>query len=49
MKDRGYALGGGYGAWKESTLRIGHMGDVPIADLEEMLSNLEEVVSQGTP
>lgn len=43
MKERGYTLGGGYGQWKDSTFRIGHMGDVPIADLEAMLDVLDEV------
>ncbi|HXG59366.1 MAG TPA: alanine--glyoxylate aminotransferase family protein [Thermoanaerobaculia bacterium] len=43
MKKRGYTLGGGYGEWKESTFRIGHMGDVPLESLETMLGELEEV------
>lgn len=43
MKKRGYTLGGGYGEWKETTFRIGHMGDIPIADLEAMLDVLTEV------
>lgn len=43
MKKRGYTLGGGYGIWKETTFRIGHMGDIPIADLEAMLDALAEV------
>lgn len=43
MKKRGYTLGGGYGIWKETTFRIGHMGDIPIADLEAMLDVLGEV------
>ena len=43
MKKRGYTLGGGYGIWKDTTFRIGHMGDIPIADLEAMLDELAEV------
>lgn len=43
MSRRGYTLGGGYGAWKETTFRIGHMGDMPLADLEAMLDALAEV------
>ena len=43
MKKRGYTLGGGYGEWKESTFRIGHMGDIPLDDLNAMLDVLEEV------
>jgi aspartate aminotransferase-like enzyme len=43
MKKRGYTLGGGYGLWKDTTFRIGHMGDIPLADLEAMLNVLDEV------
>jgi predicted phosphoserine aminotransferase len=40
---RGYTVGGGYGDWKESTFRIGHMGEVRARDLDQMLSVLDEV------
>jgi aspartate aminotransferase-like enzyme len=43
MKQRGYTLGGGYGKWKESTFRIGHMGDLTMRDLSSMLDVLAEV------
>jgi aspartate aminotransferase-like enzyme len=43
MKARGYTLGGGYGVWKDTTLRIGHMGDISVEDLNAMLDVLEEV------
>jgi aspartate aminotransferase-like enzyme len=43
MKKRGFTLGGGYGQWADMTFRIGHMGDIPIADLEAMLDVLGEV------
>ena len=43
MKRQGYALGGGYGEWKESTFRIGHMGDMSLEDLEGMLETLAAV------
>ena len=43
MKKRGYTLGGGYGIWKDTTFRIGHMGDISVADLEAMLDALAEV------
>ena len=36
-------IGGGYGDWKETTFRIGHMGDIPLEDLNAMLDVLEEV------
>lgn len=41
MKKRGFTIGGGYGDWKESTFRIGHMGDISLADLNAMLDVLE--------
>ena len=43
MKQRGFTLGGGYGEWKESTFRIGHMGDISIEALNAMLDALDEV------
>ena len=43
MKKLGYTLGGGYGIWKDTTFRIGHMGDIQLADLEAMLDALSEV------
>jgi aspartate aminotransferase-like enzyme len=43
MKKRGFTIGGGYGEWKESTFRIGHMGDISLADLNAMLDVLESV------
>jgi aspartate aminotransferase-like enzyme len=46
MKERGYTLGGGYGEWKSSTFRIGHMGDISVEDLEAMLADLDEVAGR---
>ncbi len=43
MKKRGYTLGGGYGQWKTTTFRIGHMGDISLASLKAMLEVLREV------
>lgn len=43
MREKGFILGGGYGKWKESTFRIGHMGDMPVEDLDAMLDALSEV------
>jgi len=43
MKQRGYTLGGGYGKWKETTFRIGHMGDISLESLNAMLDVLDEV------
>lgn len=41
VKERGFTIGGGYGKWKASTFRIGHMGDVDMASLEALLAALD--------
>jgi aspartate aminotransferase-like enzyme len=46
MKKRGFTIGGGYGKWKDSTFRIGHMGDISVADLEAMLDELEDAAGE---
>jgi aspartate aminotransferase-like enzyme len=42
---RGWVIGGGYGRLKDSTIRIGHMGDHTIDELEGLLSVLTEVMA----
>jgi predicted phosphoserine aminotransferase len=37
LKAEGWTIGAGYGALKDSTIRIGHMGDHDVAGLEELL------------
>lgn len=37
----GFTLGGGYGAWKPDTFRIGHMGEVRRADLDALLAAID--------
>ena len=44
MKARGYTISAGYGSLKDSTIRIGHMGDHSVAELEGLLAVLEEVL-----
>jgi aspartate aminotransferase-like enzyme len=44
MKDRGWVIGGGYSRLKETTVRIGHMGDHTPAVLHELLGDLGEVL-----
>lgn len=39
----GWTLGSGYGPLRESTIRIGHMGDHTVADVQGALACLEEV------
>ena len=42
--ERDWLVGGGYGKLKESTIRIGHMGDHTLNELEGMLGVLTEVL-----
>lgn len=45
MRDRGWVIGGGYGKLKESTIRIGHMGDHTVEELNALLEVLAEVLA----
>lgn len=45
-KARGFVIASGYGRLKDSTFRIGHMGDHTVDELEELLGVLEEVLIQ---
>ncbi len=42
--EHGYTLAPGYGKLKETTIRIGHMGDHTVAELEDLLGILSEVI-----
>ena len=37
LKQQGWTIGAGYGALKDSTIRIGHMGDHTVEALDELL------------
>ena len=41
---RGFTIGGGYGDWKPTTFRIGHMGEVRGSDLEALLVEIDQVL-----
>ncbi len=43
---RGFTVAGGYGDLKPTTFRIGHMGEVRIADLDRLFAAIEEVVAE---
>lgn len=43
---KGYTVGGGYGSWKKSTFRIGHMGEVLEDDLERLFGVLDETLEE---
>lgn len=45
MSGKGFSMDKGYGKIKGKTFRIAHMGDMPIATLEEVLSGLDEFLA----
>jgi len=44
MKARGYVIATGYGAMKDDMVRIGHMGEHTLAEVEEVLTVLGETM-----
>ncbi len=44
MKERGFVIGAGYGGLKARSVRIGHMGDHTLEELDRVLEALEEVL-----
>jgi aspartate aminotransferase-like enzyme len=44
LGERGWVIGSGYGPLKESTIRIGHMGDHTPAGVSAVLAEVEAVV-----
>ncbi len=47
LAGRGFTVGGGYGDWKPTTFRIGHMGEVRESDLEGLLATIDELTAAG--
>jgi aspartate aminotransferase-like enzyme len=45
MKARGYTISAGYGTLKDATIRVGHMGDHTVDELDELLAVLAEVLA----
>ena len=43
LGERGMTLSNGYGKLKENSFRIGHMGDLTLKDLDELLAAVEEI------
>jgi aspartate aminotransferase-like enzyme len=46
LAERGWTIGGGYGDWKPSTFRIGHMGEVRDSDLEALLAEIDGILDE---
>ena len=45
LKQHGWVIGSGYGALKDTTIRIGHMGDHTVAALDELLLLVERALA----
>jgi aspartate aminotransferase-like enzyme len=45
LASRGWTVGGGYGDWKPTTFRIGHMGEVRDSDLEALLGEIDQAAA----
>ncbi len=43
LAERGHQIANGYGALKEKTFRIGHMGDWTLEDVKSLLANIDEI------
>jgi predicted phosphoserine aminotransferase len=46
LAQRGFTISNGYGKLKQQTFRIGHMGDVALAELEELLAAMDDVLDR---
>lgn len=46
LKAKGYEISAGYGDVKEETFRIGHMGDVTVAGVKELLSVMDTILEE---
>ncbi|HBL31507.1 MAG TPA: aminotransferase, partial [Acidobacteria bacterium] len=44
LAERGITIGGGYGDWKPTTFRIGHMGQVRMSDLDALLVEIDDIL-----
>lgn len=45
--ERGYTIGSGYGDWKPTTFRIGHMGEVRESDLDALLVQIDQILEKA--
>ena len=44
LQQRGFLVANGYGDLKEKTFRISHMGDYTVQDVNELLSNIDDIL-----
>jgi len=46
LRSQGMIISNGYGSLKEKTFRIAHMGDTTMADLDQLLSAIDNILKQ---
>lgn len=46
LLQRGMRIANGYGIWKDKTIRIAHMGEIQMSDVEALLAAFEEFMAQ---
>ena len=44
LGERGFQIANGYGKLKDKTFRIAHMADCTLADIKELLKNIDEIL-----
>jgi len=44
LKERGYVISNGYGKLKGKTFRIGHMGDLTVEELKDLLFQIDDIL-----
>ncbi|MBD3309046.1 aminotransferase class V-fold PLP-dependent enzyme [candidate division KSB3 bacterium] len=44
LGERGFSISNGYGKLKEQTFRIAHMGEITLAEIDELLGQIEEIL-----
>ncbi|MCP4397184.1 MAG: alanine--glyoxylate aminotransferase family protein, partial [bacterium] len=44
LGERGFTLSNGYGSLKEKTFRIAHMADCTLAEIDELLGNVNDIL-----
>ncbi|MEA1940600.1 MAG: alanine--glyoxylate aminotransferase family protein [Candidatus Caldatribacteriota bacterium] len=44
LAERGFLISNGYGALKQKTFRIAHMAELTLADMKELLSNIDDIL-----
>ncbi|MEJ2757162.1 MAG: alanine--glyoxylate aminotransferase family protein [Anaerolineales bacterium] len=47
LKQRGMVVASGYGPLKQKTFRIGHMGEIGLDDLQQLLQTINEFLDEG--